>query len=312
MKKLRAAVVGVGYLGHFHAQKYKNNSQSELVGVCDSNLDLAKQRSKELGVPFYSDPKELIGKVDLVTIAASTTYHFELASLFLSAGIPTNLEKPMTATLEQAQKLFEIQQKTKTLLTLGHIERFNPAILELKNQMNEKTYHIELTRWSTFKSRGSDVSVVYDLMIHDIDLLFYLLESDVKDYFVSGSSLVSKELDSVAGSFKMLNGKTATISVSRVSSKINRNIKVYGADKILNANTANLEIEIQLKNQKPTSPDDLVLNQHLQVNKVDALQEETNHFINCVLGLEKPRITVLDGLKSMEWAHKITESIYGK
>ena len=312
MKKLRAAVVGVGYLGHFHAQKYKNNSQSELVGVCDSNLDLAKQRSKELGVPFYSDPKELIGMVDLVTIAASTTYHFELASLFLNAGIPTNLEKPMTATLEQAQKLFEIQQKTKTLLTLGHIERFNPAILELKNQMNEKTYHIELTRWSTFKSRGSDVSVVYDLMIHDIDLLFYLLESDVKDYFVSGSSLVSKELDSVAGSFKMLNGKTATISVSRVSSKINRNIKVYGADKILNANTANLEIEIQLKNQKPTSPDDLVLNQHLQVNKVDALQEETNHFINCVLGLEKPRITVLDGLKSMEWAHKITESIYGK
>ncbi len=312
MKKLRAAVVGVGYLGNFHAQKYKNNFKSELVGVCDSNIDLAKQRSKELGVPFFSDPNELIGKVDLVTIAASTTYHFELASLFLNAGIPTNLEKPMTANLAQAQQLFEIQQKTNTLLTLGHIERFNPAILELKKQMNEKTYHLELTRWSTFKSRGSDVSVVYDLMIHDIDLLFYLFESDVKDYFVSGASLVSKELDSVAGSFKMLNGKTATISVSRVSSKMNRNIKAYGTDKILNANTANLEIEIQVKNQSPMNSDDLVLNQNLQVSKVDALQEETNHFINCVLGLEKPKITVLDGLKSMEWAHKITESIYGK
>jgi predicted dehydrogenase len=311
VKKLRAAVIGVGYLGNFHAQKYKNNPNCELIGICDSFLDMAKKRSEELKVPYYTDPKELIGKVDLVTIAASTTFHFELAALFLKAGIPVNVEKPMTATFEQAQQLLEIQQASKTLLTVGHIERFNPAINELKKQMNDQAYHFELTRWATFKSRGSDVSVVYDLMIHDIDLLFYLTGSDIKDYFVSGSRLVSEALDSVQASFKMLNGKTATISVSRVSPKMIRNIKAYGKDKIINANTGTLELEIQNKNQAPANPDDLVANQLLQVSKVDALQEETNHFVDCVLGKATPKISIHDGLKSMDWATKITKAVYG-
>lgn len=321
MKKLRAAVVGVGYLGNFHAQKYKNNSACELIGVCDAHKETAQKRSEELKVPFFTQPQELIGKVDLVTIASSTTFHYELASLFLQAGVPVNLEKPMTANLEQAEKLFELQQKTKTLLTVGHIERFNPAIIELKKQFSgvalsgnpvskiESPYHYELTRWATFKSRGSDVSVVYDLMIHDIDLLFYLTNSDIQNYFISGSRLASKELDSIQGSFKMNNGQTLTISVSRVSPKMVRNIKAYSKEKIVNANTASLELEIQTKNLSPANNDDLIRNQLLQVNKVDALQEETNHFIDCVLGSSTPKVTIQDGLKSMIWADKFSKEI---
>lgn len=309
MKKLRAAVIGVGYLGNFHAQKYKNNPHVELVGVCDAFEETAKKRAEELKVPAFTNPKDLIGKVDLVTIAASTTFHFEIASLFLNAGIPVNVEKPMTATLEQAQKLFEIQQKTKTLLTIGHIERFNPAINELRSQMQNSAYHFELTRWAAFKARGSDVSVVYDLMIHDIDLLFSLTGSDIQDYFVSGSKLASKEMDSIQGSFKMKNGMTSTISVSRVSPKMVRSVKAYGKEKIVFANTATLELEIQNKNANPANADDLVLNQTMQVNKVDALQEETNHFVDCVLGNAKPKITAEDGLRSMIWADKFSKEI---
>lgn len=309
MKKLRAAVIGVGYLGNFHAQKYKNNPSVELVGVCDAFEETAKKRSEELKVPYFTNPKDLIGKVDLVTIAASTSFHFEVASLFLSAGVPVNVEKPMTATLEQAHKLFELQQKTKTLLTIGHIERFNPAINEVRKQVQNSAYHYELTRWATFKARGSDVSVVYDLMIHDIDLLFSLTGSDIQDYFVSGSRLASKEMDSIQGSFKMKNGMTSTISVSRVSPKMVRSVKAYSPEKIVFANTATLELDVQTKNPAPANPDDLILNQTMTVNKVDALQEETNHFVECVLGQAKPKITVEDGLRSMIWADKFSKEV---
>lgn len=309
MKKLRAAVIGVGYLGNFHAQKYKNNPSVELVGVCDAFEETAKKRSEELKVPYFTNPKDLIGKVDLVTIAASTSFHFEIASLFLNAGVPVNLEKPMTATLEQAHKLFELQQKTKTFMTIGHIERFNPAINEVRNQVQNSAYHYELTRWATFKARGSDVSVVYDLMIHDIDLLFSLTGSDIQDYFVSGSRLASKEMDSIQGSFKMKNGMTTTISVSRVSPRMVRSVKAYSPEKIVFANTATLELDVQSKNPNPANPDDLILNQTMTVSKVDALQEETNHFVECVLGQAKPKITVEDGLRSMIWADKFSREV---
>ncbi|MCK6599341.1 MAG: Gfo/Idh/MocA family oxidoreductase [Bdellovibrionaceae bacterium] len=312
MKKLRSAVVGVGYLGNFHAQKYKNNSHCELVGVCDAFVETAKKRSEELSVPYFTDPKELVGKVDLVTIAASTTHHYELAAMFLKAGIAVNVEKPMTATLQQAESLLDIHQKTKTLLTVGHIERFNPAIRELKKQVSGQSslpYHFELTRWATFKARGSDVSVVYDLMIHDLDLVFDLTQSEVVDFMVSGSSLVSKELDSVQASFKMKNQQTVQVTVSRVSPKMVRNIKAYCSHKIVNANTASLELDIQTLNRTPQNNDDLVSSQSIQVAKVDALQEETNHFVDCVLGKATPLITAIDGLRSMQWADKLTNEI---
>lgn len=314
MKKLRAAVVGVGYLGNFHAQKYKNNPHCDLIGVCDASPEQAQKIATALGVTAYTNPKDLIGKVDLVTIATSTRFHFELATMFVEAGIPINVEKPMTATLEQAEKLFEASEKKKSFLTVGHIERFNPSINEVVKQMAGEASQFELTRWAPFNLRGSDVSVVFDLMIHDIDLMFWLCQGGtVTNYSVRGDVIVSQEPDSVNGYFDLTltNGKTKSVymSVNRVSGKAVRQLKAYGRSKTISANTGTHEIEVYEYNAGAAKAEDKIKTTNWTVAKVDALQEETNHFIDCVLNNKKPLITAEDGLKAMVWADKIDKQI---
>lgn len=307
-------MVGVGYLGNFHAQKYKNNPHCDLIGVCDASPEQAQKIATALGVTAYTNPKDLIGKVDLVTIATSTRFHFELATMFVEAGIPINVEKPMTATLEQAEKLFEASEKKKSFLTVGHIERFNPSINEVVKQMAGEASQFELTRWAPFNLRGSDVSVVFDLMIHDIDLMFWLCQGGtVTNYSVRGDVIVSQEPDSVNGYFDLTltNGKTKSVymSVNRVSGKAVRQLKAYGRSKTISANTGTHEIEVYEYNAGAAKAEDKIKTTNWTVAKVDALQEETNHFIDCVLNNKKPLITAEDGLKAMVWADKIDKQI---
>jgi predicted dehydrogenase len=314
MKKLRAAVIGVGYLGNFHAQKYKNNPHCELVAVCDANQAQAQKIATELGVQPFTNPKDLIGKVDLVTIATSTRFHFELAAQFVEAGIPVNVEKPMTATLEQAEKLFELSEKKKSFLTVGHVERFNPSINEVSNKMAGTADHFELTRWTPFNMRGSDVSVVFDLMIHDIDMMFWLCQSaSVKNHQVRGDVVVSNEPDTVNAFFDLTLdkgvSKSVYMSISRASGKGLRQLKAYSKAKTITANTGTHELEMYEYFPSAVKVEEKIKTSNWTVNKVDALQEETNHFVDCVLNGKKPMITAADGLKAMVWADKIDKQI---
>lgn len=313
-QKLRAAVVGVGYLGNFHAQKYKNNPHCELVGVCDASQEQAQKIASALGTTAYTNPKDLIGKVDLVTIATSTRFHYELAAMFVEAGIPVNVEKPMTATLEQAEKLFEASEKKKSFLTVGHIERFNPSINEVVKQMKGEANHFELTRWAPFNLRGSDVSVVFDLMIHDIDLMFWLCDNaKVTNHSVQGDVIVSKEPDSVTGHFDLALGngtkKSVYMSINRSSGKGVRQLKAYSRAKTVSANTGTHDVEMYEFNSTAEKVEDKIKTTNWTVAKVDALQEETNHFVECVLNSKKPLITAEDGLRAMIWADKIDKQI---
>lgn len=314
MKKLRAAVVGVGYLGNFHAQKFKNNPHCELVAVCDANLAQAQKIASQLSVPAYSNPKDLMGKVDLVTIATSTQFHFEVASLFLNEKIPVNVEKPMTATLEQAEKLFEISETKKSLLTVGHIERFNPSIIEVIKKIGMEAKHFELTRWSPFRTRGSDVSVVFDLMIHDIDLMFWLCPGAVVSSFqVQGDSVVSAEPDSVTAYFDLSSdkglSKSVYMSINRTSGKVYRQLKAYAKNSTLTANTGTHELEMYEYFPLATKEEEKIKTIHWTVNKTDALQEETNHFVDCVLNNKPAVVSAADGLKAMIWADRIDKQI---
>lgn len=314
MKKLRAAVVGVGYLGNFHAQKYKNNPHCDLVGVCDANQEQAQKIASALGVAAYANPKDLIGKVDLVTIATSTRFHYELATMFVDAGIPVNVEKPMTATLEQAERLFESSEKRKSFLTVGHIERFNPSIADVVKKIGSEANHYELIRWAPFNMRGSDVSVVFDLMIHDIDLMFWLCQGGkVTNYSARGDVIISQEPDSVNGYFDLAleNGKTKSVymSVNRASGKAVRQLKAYGRSKTITANTGVHELEMYEFSAGATKAEEKIKTTNWTVDKVDALQEETNHFVDCVLNNKKPLITAEDGLKAMVWADTIDKHI---
>lgn len=314
MRKLRAAVIGVGYLGNFHAQKYKNNPRCELVGVCDASADQAQKIATLLGCQAYTNPKDLIGKVDLVTIATSTRFHFELASLFVNEKIPVNVEKPMTATLEQAEKLFELSESKKSILTVGHIERFNPSLIEVSKKIGTEAHHFEFTRWSPFKIRGSDVSVIYDLMIHDIDMMFWLCQgAEVRNFIVNGQTVISKETDMVTGYFDLVltNGmsRSVSMSINRTSGKALRQVKAYSKSRSLTANTGTHEIEMSEFFPDAQKEEDKVKQSTWAVGKADALQEETNHFVDCVLNNKPPLISAADGLKAMIWADKIDRLI---
>lgn len=307
MSKLRGAVIGVGYLGRFHAQKYMNNPQVTLVGVCDHFPAQADKVAAELGVQSFHKPEDLLGHVDVVTIAASTLSHYELAKMFLTNGVHVNVEKPMTATVPQSEELIKIAQEKKLKLAVGHIERFNPAVLELKKHMTKPVY-MELHRLATYKARGADVSVLHDLMIHDIDLLLWLSGSEIESMICSGASLVSKELDSASVSVKMKNGLHAVINVSRVSSQMQRSIRVIESAHTLVANTGTLEIE---KATKTGNSEDPISYQKWTVEKADALQSETDAFVHAVLNDTEPVVTGLDGLKALKTIEDILHRIEG-
>ncbi|KYG64962.1 oxidoreductase [Bdellovibrio bacteriovorus] len=296
MTKLRAAVIGVGYLGNFHAQKYKNNPHVELVGVCDHSPAQADKIAAELKVSSFHRPQDLVGQVDLVTIAASTLSHFELAKLFIENGIHVNVEKPITATLSQAKELVALAKSKNVKLAVGHIERFNPSIIELKKYI-KKPRLIELTRMATFKTRGADVSVLHDLMIHDIDLLLWLSGSEIESMTGMGSKLISNEMDIACVSFKMKNGVQAVINVSRVSSGMTRSVRIVQDEATYFANTGSLELE---KVEKGPGGEEPVKITKWTVDKADALQSETNAFIEAVRENKTPVVTGDDGLRALQ------------
>jgi predicted dehydrogenase len=304
MTKLRAAVVGVGYLGTFHAQKYTKNPHVQLMGVCDFTPAQADKVAAELGVAAIHRAQDLIGQVDLVTIAASTQSHHELAKLFLQNGIHVNVEKPITATLAQAEELVNLAQQKNLKLAVGHIERFNPSIEELKKHLkNTKT--IELTRLATYKARGADVSVLHDLMIHDMDLLYWLTGSEIESFIASGSKLISKELDTAQVAVKMKSGTMVYINVSRVAASMQRWIRATQKESVLYANTGSLELE----KSEPGSGDTPVKVTAWTVTKADALQKETDAFIDSVLNNTPVAVSGLDGLRSLKAIEEIKASI---
>lgn len=307
--KLRAAVIGVGYLGNFHAQKYRAHPQVDLVGVCDHAPAQADKIAAELGTRSFHRPEDLLGHVDIVTVAASTLSHFEIAKMFLSQGVHVNVEKPMTATLVQAEELLALAKKNNLKLAVGHIERFNPSVIELKKHMNNPRM-IELTRLATYKARGADVSVLHDLMIHDIDLLFWLSGSEIESMMATGSCLISKELDTAFATFKMKNGVQATINVSRVASTMQRSVRIVQDDAVLTAQTGTHELEkIEAGPGVAASGEDLVKITRWSVEKQDALQKETDAFVDAVLNGKDLVVTGLDGYKALQAIESILKSI---
>lgn len=297
MSKLKTAVVGVGYLGNFHAQKHKANPQIELVGVCDHFAEQADKVAGSLGVKSFHRPQDLIGKVEAVTIAASTQSHYELAKVFISEGVHVNIEKPITATLAQAEEILNLAAKKNVKIAVGHIERFNPAIVNLRQRLN-KPLSFEFKRFASFKARGADVSVLHDLMIHDMDLLTWLSGSEIEHFEVSGLKLITKEWDSVNASFVMKNGIQGFIQVSRVSPVAERSIRVQQQGSILFANTGSLELESV--SAGPDLNTDPLKVEKWTIEKADALQRETDAFVAAILGQGSLVVTGQDGFDALK------------
>lgn len=306
MSKLRAAVVGVGYLGNFHAQKYKALSQKpelnmELVGVCDLHPPQAEKIAAELSVQAFTKPDQLLGKVDAVTIATITPAHYELTKYFLDNGIHVNVEKPICLKTSEAQELVRLAEKKMLTLCVGHSERFNPGFRELKNILKNPLY-VEFNRFAPFKLRGSDVSVLHDLMIHDLDLMLALDSSPVKLVSAKAGMLVTKTYDWCSASFEFESGLKAHINCSRLAKEMTRAIRAVDAQGIWNVNLQTGDVEQTKPKDSSETP---VTFEARNVGRGDNLLTETEAFVLACLGKPNQAVTGLDGQRALDLVEQI-------
>jgi predicted dehydrogenase len=306
MHQLKCAVIGVGYLGRFHAQKYKMLDQVELIGVCDPNQELCHSVSQELGVPAYQDYHDLFGKVEAVSIAATTKAHFDIAKDCLAQGIHVLIEKPMTETVLEARELIDLAKKHQAKLQVGHLERFNPAHIALEQHLDRPLF-IESSRLAPFTPRGADVNVVLDLMIHDIDLIQSIVHSPITHIDAQGAPVLSKAIDIANARITFDNGCVANVTASRISFKTERKMRIFQPNTYISIDYQLKELAIFCKGDGelfPGIPD--VKREQFVFDKGDALLEEIKAFIQCIADDTQPLVTGEDGCAALATAEKIS------
>jgi predicted dehydrogenase len=309
MTPLRCAVVGAGYLGRFHAQKYAALADCELVGVADPSVEARERLKAELDVEGFADYRELLGRVDAVSIATPTSLHHAVARDFLAAGAHALVEKPITATAEEARELIALAASKGLVLQVGHLERFNPVILAVEGELANPRF-IESNRLAPFKPRGTDVSVVLDLMIHDIDLIEHVVRSPITSIDAIGAPVFTDEIDIANARIRFANGCVADVTASRISLKAERKLRIFQAD-------AYLSIDLQQKLlsivRKPALLGEGALPkvdlEERSFEQGDALKDEIRSFLDAVRRGARPVVSGEDGLRALETATRIAELV---
>lgn len=309
MKKIRVGVVGAGYLGKFHAEKYSQMDDVELVGIADSNRAQADTVSKNAKTNAYTDYRDLIGKADAVSIVVPTPVHFKVSRDFLENDIDVLIEKPITATLEEADELISISETRGLIIQVGHLERFNPAILALKDIVKNPRF-IESHRLSIFKERGTDVSVVLDLMIHDIDIISGFVKSEIKSIHAAGIPVITGLTDIANTRLEFMNGCVANVTASRISTKNERKIRLFQQDAYISVDFANHDINIVRK--KESENESLIPGMEIKqicFAKSDALKDELAAFVKAVSRREVPEVSGQVGRDALKTALSVMEQI---
>ena len=311
MTKVRAAVVGVGYLGRFHAQKYNVIENSELVGVCDASADRAEEVAKELGVTAFTDYKALVGKVDAVTVAATTTAHYEIAKFFLENGIHVHVEKPMTSTVAEGEELCRLAEQNNLKLQVGHVERFNPALIAAQEKL-ERPMFIECHRLAPFKPRGADVSVILNLMIHDLDVVQSLVRSPVASVSAVGTPVITQTIDIANARIEFESGAVCNLTSSRVSLKAQRKFRVFQKNQYLSIDFGSGEVNLLTKTGDWSGEmEELPIDSDAwDLEKGDAILAETQSFVDAIAKDQPVIVSGQDGLNALKLAEKITDLIY--
>jgi predicted dehydrogenase len=303
---LRTAVIGVGYLGRFHAQKYAQLSGSKLVGVVDANADACAKVAAELGAQAFGDYRDLFGKADAVSLAVPTPLHHAIGCDLLRNGIDVLIEKPIATTVSEARELVDLAQKHGRVLQVGHLERFNPAVLAAAERLRTPRF-VESHRLAPFKQRGTDVSVVLDLMIHDIDLIQELVGTPIESIDAVGATVFSGEIDIVNARLRFKGGCVANTTASRISLKQERKIRIFQDDAYLSVDMQQKILTvIRKKDQAPVESPAQVSIEEESFDQGDALLAEIEAFLKAVRERSTPVVTGEDGLRALETAMKIT------
>jgi len=309
---LRTAVVGVGYLGRFHAQKYAQLEGSQLVAVADANAESAARVAQELNVEAVADYRQLFDRIDAISIAVPTPLHHAIACEALERGIHVLVEKPIATTIAEARQMVETARRRGCILQVGHLERFNPAIVAAVQRMTAPRF-VESHRLAPFKQRGTDVSVVLDLMIHDIDLIQELVGEPIESIDAVGAQVFSGEIDIVNARIRFRGGCVANTTASRVSMKQERKIRIFQDDAYMSIDMQQKILTvIRKKDAAPVESPAQVSIEEESFDQGDALRDEIAAFLKAVRTRTEPVVTGEDGLRALETATKITELVHKK
>jgi len=309
MKKLKVAVVGVGYLGQFHAEKYAKLPDVELVAVVDTDRQRAEEIAARLGTRGISDYREIIDAVDAVSIVVPTQYHFEVARDFLAKGVHVLLEKPITTTLAEADALIAIAAERRAVLQIGHLERFNPVVMGLEGLLTRPGF-IESIRIGPFKPRGTDVNVVLDLMIHDIDIIQNILKSPVKQINSIGAPVFTAEEDIANARILFENGCVANVTASRISLKSERRMRIFQPDSYISLDFQNKKLAVFRKGDGEMFPGVPNVQMEEKVfEQGDALKSEIEAFLAAIVSGKPPVVTGEDGRRALETALMINKKL---
>ncbi|MCF8057209.1 MAG: Gfo/Idh/MocA family oxidoreductase [Desulfocapsa sp.] len=307
---MKAGVIGVGYLGKFHAQKYKAMEGVELVGVADVDPAAAKSIAEENDCKAFSDYRELLKEVDAVSVVVPTSLHYKVALDCIEAGVDMLMEKPITATVEQADEIIELAKERSLILQVGHLERFNPALVAMEPSLTVPVF-IESQRISTFKNRGVDVDVVLDLMIHDIDIILNIIKSPLETIHTVGAPVVTDFTDIANARLIFENGATANVTVSRISRTNTRRMRIFQPGSFITVDFANRKV-MTLHLKKGQFQENGMPKQDVVVNSFpegDALNLEILHFIENVRNRTTPLVSGEEGRRALDVALQVIKQI---
>jgi predicted dehydrogenase len=306
---LRVGVIGVGYLGRLHAQKMASFHDVAFVGVYDADRERGTAVAKEFGTSFRGRARELLGEIDAVSIAVPTTAHYRVAREAMRAGVHVLLEKPIAATLREGRALVREAAARRLVFQIGHLERFNSAVLSAASVLKEPRF-IECHRLGMFGERGTDVDVVLDLMIHDIDLILLFVQSPVVRISAVGVPVISPNVDIANARLTFANGCVANVTASRVSMRKQRKIRIFQEDAYVSMDFVEHNIQVY-RRIFPQGPGGLpeITGEVLETEKGDALRDEIRSFVECAKTGAAPRVSGADGLAALEVAFRIRRNM---
>jgi predicted dehydrogenase len=307
MHPVTAAVIGVGYLGRFHAQKYAKLPGCRLLAVVDADPQRAASVAGELGVAHYTDYRRLLGEVDAVSIAAPTTLHHEIARAFLLSGSHVLVEKPITVSVTEASDLIEVAEQQSRVLQVGHLERFNAALVAMQGRLRQPLF-IESHRLAPYNPRGTDVNVVLDLMIHDIDIVLNVLQSEVENIQAAGTQVLSDDTDIVNARLAFSNGCIANVTASRVALKSERKMRFFQQDACLSVDFQQRVLTVYHKGERemyPGVPE--IVGDEYTFDDNDAILSEIEAFLGSIRDGTPPVVSGRDGRRALRTAIEITD-----
>ena len=319
---IKIGVIGAGHLGKIHIRLLKEIKEFDLIGFYDTNPVNSKKITTEFGISSFSSAEELIDSSDAIDVVTPTKYHFEYAKMAIEKGKHLFVEKPITATIDEAQELVKLAEKKEVKVQVGHVERFNPAFIAIQKDCNNPMF-IEAHRLAEFNPRGTDVPVVHDLMIHDIDIVLSIVKSEVKSIYASGVSIISDTPDIANARIEFENGCVANLTASRISLKSMRKTRIFQKDAYISIDFLEKKAElIRMKDAKNTDdPFALIIDpgkgktkkqiefESPKITDNNAIKDELTCFYHAIANNTDTIVTIEDAYKALYVAQQISEQV---